>query len=283
MSDEEAAATQSADGHEDSLRTYLRQISRYPLLTRTQEIDLAKRVQAGDREAKRRLIESNLRLVVSIARTYRSGTLDLLDLIQEGTLGLMRAVELYDWSRGTKLSTYAGWWIRHGILQAITAGGRTIRVPDSVRERMASVHATERSLTRSLGRVPSVSEIAQALGCSSEQVLETRAAAQPIASLDAPLDEAGELRFADVLADSNAPDPLQLMIDETPGMDVQAALVRLPERSRQVIELRYGLRDGVPRTADAVAAELGVARERVRTIELHTLRKLAQVPTERAA
>jgi RNA polymerase primary sigma factor len=147
---------------------------------------------------------------------------------------------------------------------------------------MASVHATERSLTTSLGRVPTVSEIAEALGCSRAQVLETRAAAQPIASLDAPL-EAGELRFADVLADSNAPDPLQSMIDETPGMDVQAALVRLPERSRQVIELRYGLRDGVPRTADAVAAQLGVARERVRTIELHTLRRLAQVPEKRAA
>jgi RNA polymerase primary sigma factor len=135
----------------------------------------------------------------------------------------------------------------------------------------------------SLGRVPTVSEIAQALGCSVEQVLETRAAAQPIASLDAPVDDAGELRFSDTLADSNATDPVQSMIDETPALDVRAALVSLPERSRQVIELRYGLRDGVPRTADAVASELGVARERVRTIELHTLRKLAQVPSQRAA
>jgi RNA polymerase primary sigma factor len=283
MFDEEAATAQSDEGHEDSLHTYLKQISRFPLLTRTQEIELAKRAQAGDRDAQRKLVESNLRLVVSIARSFRSGTLDLLDLIQEGTLGLMRAVELYDWRRGTKLSTYAGWWIRHGILQAITTSGRAIRVPDSIRGRTASVQAAERSLTSTLGRVPSVSEIAQALGCSIEQVLETRAAAQPLASLDAPLDETGELRFSDVLADANATDPLQAMIDETPVIDVQAELVRLPERSRQVIELRYGLRDGVPRTADAVAAQLGVARERVRTIELHTLRKLAQVPVKRAA
>jgi RNA polymerase primary sigma factor len=283
MFDEEAATAQTDEGHEDSLRTYLKQISRFPLLTRTQEIELAKRASAGDREAQRKLVESNLRLVVSIARSFRSGTLDLLDLIQEGTLGLMRAVELYDWRRGTKLSTYAGWWIRHGILQAITTSGRGMRVPDSIRARTASVHAAERSLTSTLGRVPSVPEIAQAVGCSIEQVLETRAAAQPLASLDAPIDETGELRFSDVLADANSTDPLQSMIDETPVIDVQAELVRLPERSRQVIELRYGLRDGVPRTADAVATELGVARERVRTIELHTLRKLAQVPAKRAA
>jgi RNA polymerase primary sigma factor len=283
MFNEEAATSHRDAGHEDALRTYLKQISRYPLLTRTQEIELAKRVQAGDHDAKHKLVESNLRLVVSIARTYRSGTLDLLDLIQEGTLGLMRAVELYDWRRGAKLSTYAAWWIRHGILQAITTGSQTIRVPDSVRDRTASVHATERSLTMSLGRTPSVPEIAQVLDCSIEQVLETRAAAQPIASLDAPVDEAGELRFSDMLADSSATDPLESMIDETPRMDVHAALEHLPDRSRQVIELRYGLRDDVPRTADAVAAELGVARERVRTIELHTLRKLAHVPLRRAA
>jgi RNA polymerase primary sigma factor len=283
MFDEEAATVQTDEGHEDSLRTYLTQISRFPLLTRTQEIELAKRAQAGDREAQRKLVESNLRLVVSIARSFRSGTLDLLDLIQEGTLGLMRAVELYDWRRGTKLSTYAGWWIRHGILQAITTSGRAIRVPDSIRARTASVHAAERALTSTLGRVPRVPEIAQAVGCSIEQVLETRAASQPLASLDAPLDETGELRFSDVLADANATDPLQSMIDEPPVIDVQAELISLPERPRQVIELRYGLRDGVPRTADAVAAELGLARERVRTIELHTLRKLAQVPAKRAA
>jgi RNA polymerase primary sigma factor len=283
MFDEEAATAQRSEGHEDSLRTYLKQISRSPLLTRTQEIELAKRAQSGDPDAKRRLIESNLRLVVSIARTYRSGALDLLDLIQEGTLGLMRAVELYDWRRGTKLSTYAGWWIRHGILRAVTTASQAIRVPESVRDRIGSLRAAEGSLTASLRRVPTVSEIAQALGCSVEQVRETRAAAQPVASLDAPVDEARELRFSDTLADSNATDPLQSMIDETPAFNVRAALVSLPERSRQVIELRYGLRDGVPRTADVVATELGVARERVRTIELHTLRKLAQVPSQRAA
>jgi RNA polymerase primary sigma factor len=283
MFDEEAAAVQQDGEYEDSLRSYLRDISRYPLLTRTQEIQLAQRVQAGDPEAKRKLIESNLRLVVSIARTYRSGSLELLDLIQEGTLGLMRAVELYDWRRGTKLSTYAGWWIRHGILQAIGSSGQPIRLPDSVRERMASVQRTERSLSASLGRVPSSAEIAQALGIGIEQVLEARAAAQPVGWLDGSVGETDDLRLADVIADPNATDPLQAMIDATPAMDIDAALGRLPERSRQVLELRYGLRDGVARTAEAVAGELGVARERVRTIELHSLRKLAQASTRLAA
>jgi RNA polymerase primary sigma factor len=283
MVDQAAAVSPAGEGHEDSLGTYLRQISRCPLLTRTQELALAKRAQAGDRDARSRLIESNLRLVVSIARTYRSGTLDLLDLIQEGTIGLMRAVELYDARRGARLSTYAGPWIRHGIHRAIRTAEGTIRIPDSVQERIASVRAAEGSMTASLGRRPSVAEVADALDCSVERVLETRTAAQPVASLDAAVDAAGDLRLCDTVADARATDPLELLLDETPDMDVPAALQRLPDRSRRVIELRYGLRDGVPRTADAVAAELGVARERVRTIELHTLRKLAPYPARQAA
>ena len=211
---------------------YLREISRYPLLTRAQELELARRAHSGDPHARRQLIESNLRLVVSIARGYRSDGLDLLDLVQEGTLGLMQAVDRYDWRRGAKLSTYAFPWIRHAILDAVAA---------------------------------------------------RRAAAQRVTSLDAPVDGDSELRYWDVVAESNASDPMQSMTELTPEIDVEAQLRRLPERSRQVIELRYGLRDGLARTADAVAAELGVARERVRTIELHSLRKLAALPIAQAA
>jgi RNA polymerase primary sigma factor len=270
---------------EDSLRRYLNEIGRYPLLTRAQEVQLAKRVEAGDPSARQRLIESNLRLVVAIARTYHSPSLELLDLVQEGTLGLMRAVERYDWRRGTKFSTYAAWWIRHGIVQALANGAHPIRIPDSVRARVSEINATERTLTARLGRRPSVAEIADELELSCDQVLEARAAAQPVGSLDEPVGSDRELQYADVLADPNAPDPLQALLDETPAIDLEETLSRLPERSRQVIELRFGLRDGVARTADSVADELGVARERVRQIELHTLRKLAAeaAPIARAA
>jgi len=276
----EAARKPAAD---DSLRRYLNEIGRYPLLTRAQEVQLAKRAELGDPEARRRLIESNLRLVVSIAKTYRTGSADLLDLIQEGTIGLMRAVDRYDWRRETKFSTYAAWWIRHGIVQALAAGNQPIRLPDSVRTRMADVQRAERSLAAELGRTPSVSEIAAKLELSTEHVLEARAAAAPLSSLDEPLGE--DVRFGDVLADPNATDPLQALVDETPAIDLEATLSKLTERSRTVIELRFGLRDGVPRTADSVADELGVARERVRQIELHTLRKLAAEtsPLARAA
>jgi RNA polymerase primary sigma factor len=200
---------------------YLNEIARHPLLTRAEELELAKRAHEGDAAARRRLIESNLRLVVSIAHTYRSDTLDLLDLVQEGTVGLIAAVDRYDWRRGVKLSTYAFPWIRHAILDTIVARRRRDQLTTS-------------------------------------------------------LDEAGELHAA-------APDPLESMLHRTPAIDVEAHLALLSDRSRQVIELRYGLRDGLARTADAVAAELGVARERVRTIELHSLRKLGALPAAQAA
>jgi RNA polymerase primary sigma factor len=203
---------------------YLSEIVHHPLLTRIQELELAKRAYEGDAAARRRLIESNLRLVVSIAHKYHSDTLDLLDLVQEGTLGLIAAVDRYDWRRGVKLSTYAFPWIRHAILDAIVARRRRDQLTTS-------------------------------------------------------LDEAGELHYAN----PGAPDPLESLLERTPAIELDAYLARLSERSRHVIELRYGLRDGLPRTADAVAAELGVARERVRTIELHSLRKLAALPAAQAA
>jgi RNA polymerase primary sigma factor len=260
---------------EDSLRSYLTEIGRYPLLTRAEEVQLAKRIEAGDPAARRRLVESNLRLVVTIAKTYRTGALDLLDLIQEGTLGLMKAADRYDWRRGTKFSTYAAWWIRSGIIEALNVSLHPIRIPDSVRERAADVQRTEQALTARLGRRPTVAEIGTELGLSAAQVADARAAAQAVGSLDDPVGPGADLRQVDLLVDTNATDPLQSLIEEADDDELEQRLSTLPERSRLVLELRFGLRDTGSRTADEVATELGLARERVRQIELHALRKLA--------
>jgi len=270
---------------DDSLHTYLAEIARYPLLTRAQELQLAKRIEAGDGSARRRLIESNLRLVVTIAKTYRSGSIELLDLIQEGTLGLTRAADRYDWRRETKFSTYAAWWIRCEIIKALAASAQPIRLPHSVRARIADVQRAERTLTAELGRCPNLDELAAQLDLGIGQILEAQAAAMPVRSLDERASADGDLTYVDLLADPNAADPLTVLVDETPAIDLEQALADLPERSRTVLELRFGLRDGVPRTADAVADQLGLARERIRQIELHTLRKLgaAADPVVRAA
>jgi len=276
---EETQTVEKLDGAAsgDSLKQYLQEIGRYPLLTRAEEVRLAKRAEAGDPVARQRLTESNLRLVVTIAKTYRHRSVDLLDLIQEGTLGLMRAVDRYDWRRGTKFSTYAAWWIRAGIMEALSAGSSPIRVPDSVRERTAEVRRAEMKLTARLCRRPSTVELADELDLTPAQVVEALSATQPVTSLDEPVGAEGDLSHSDVLADPNASDPLQSLCDEASGSELEARLRLLPERSRRVIELRFGVGDEVPRTADAVAAELGVARERVRQIELHALRRLGAV------
>jgi RNA polymerase primary sigma factor len=258
---------------QDSLEMYLQEIGRHPLLTRAEEVQLAKRVEAGDQAARCRMIESNLRLVVAIAKPYRGRGLDLLDLIQEGTLGLVRAVEGYDWRRGTKFSTYASWWIRHGIAQAILRA-RPVRVPGPLVDRAASVRRAERELVSRLGRAPSVAEIASELDLTVEQVDEAQSAFQPVSSLDEPLTAEDEATRIDVLVDPATPDPLQSLVDESHEHEFAARLAELSARGRRVVELRFGLRDGIVQTADKVAAELGVTRERVRQIELHALRRL---------
>jgi RNA polymerase primary sigma factor len=275
MSDAEQTTRTTEDAAaEDSLRRYLTEIGRYPLLTRAEEVQLAKRVEAGDPNARRRLIESNLRLVVTIAKGYRPGTLDLLDLVQEGSLGLMKAADRYDWRRGTKFSTYASWWIRSAIIEALNTGSQSIRVPESVRERAAQVQRSEQALTARFGRRPTSAEIAAELDLSPAQVAEARGVGQPVSSLDETVGADGQLRHADLLADPNAVDPLQSLVEDTTEDELEARLRQLSERQRRVIELRFGLGGSVALTADAVAAELGLARERVRQIELHALRRL---------
>jgi RNA polymerase sigma factor (sigma-70 family) len=219
---------------------------------------------------------------VAIARHYRSGGEELLELVQEGTLGLMRAVDLYDWRRETKFSTYAAWWIRHTIVRALVRSRQPIRLPDSLQARIAQVHRTEAVLTARLGRPPTAAEVATVLALTLAQVDEARAAAVPVRSLDAPVDENGYASYRDIVADPGAPDPLQVLLDANPEFEIDDRLRRLPARSRRVIELRYGLQGGAARTAESVAQELGLARERVRQIELQTLRALATDTTQSA-
>jgi RNA polymerase primary sigma factor len=269
----EAKVTETATTTLDSCNLYLREIGRHPLLTRSQEVRLAKGVEAGDPAARRRMIESNLRLVVAIARPYQGRGLELLDLIQEGTLGLVRAVDGYDWRRGTKFSTYASWWIKHSIAEAILRA-RPVRVPGPLVDRATAVRRAERDLWVRLGREPAVAEVAYELALTVEEVREAKAALAPVTSLDERVAADDETTRVDALADPATADPLDELVDLDDEQELRARLGRLPERGRDVIELRFGLRDGNVRAIDSVAAELGVTRERVRHIELHSLRRL---------
>jgi RNA polymerase primary sigma factor len=271
---DQGGAEMTAIHTQDALQAYLTDIGRYRLLTRSEERRLAKRIEDGDHGARQRMIESNLRLVVTIAKDFRGRGLELLDLIQEGTLGLMRAVERYDWRRGTKFSTYAAWWIRNAIFQAITNDARTVRLPESVQQRLYDVQRAEAALSMELGRRPSAGEIADELGLTAEQVLESRAAAQPIASLDESFGDGDAATQAELVADPHAVDPLQPLVEKASGDALFATLAQLPERHQRVLELRYGLAGGEPLTIENVAQKLGVTRERVRQIELRALRLL---------
>jgi len=259
------------------LQQYLAEISRYPLLTRAEEVRLAKRVEAGDPSARDRMIQSNLRLVVAVAKPYTGRGLELLDLIQEGTFGLMRAVDKYDWRRETKFSTYAAWWIRHSILQALATTSRPIRLPESMLERITAVRRADTALTTRLGRRPTEHEIAGELGLTRAQIVQALSAGQPVSSLDESAGDEGQAVIADLIADPVAVDPLQPLVEADSKSALAETLDAMTERRRLVIELRFGLTDGVSRTVEAVAQELGVTRERVRQIELSALRTLEPV------
>ena len=269
------AAYGPIEGTTDSLERFLSEIGRYPLLTKVEEIQLAKRVEAGDELAKRRMIESNLRLVVSIAKKYRGQGLSFLDLIQEGILGLIRAVEKFDWRRDLKFSTYATWWIRQAVARGLADKSRTIRLPVHVVERMQKVNRAERALTLRLARDPSDQEIASESKLPLAQVRAVREAARSAMSLDEPVGEDGESSFSDVLADERAVDPVEAVAEAHRSETLSAALDALSERRRTILVLRYGLDGRDPRTLDEIAAELGLTRERVRQIEVETLAQLA--------
>jgi RNA polymerase primary sigma factor len=262
----------------DSLRMYLREIGRVPLLTAGQEVSLAKRIERGDLRAKDEMIEANLRLVVSIAKGYLGRGLSFLDLIQEGSLGLIRAVEKFDYRRGYKFSMYATWWIRQAVTRAIADKARTIRIPVHMVEKLNRVVQMERQMTQNLGREPKPEELATELRMDVSEVRELlRLAQQPI-SLERPVGEDEDSSLGDFVEDEAAPSPFDEASRTLRETDIRRALDTLPERERQVLELRFGLTGDQPRTLEEVGREFGVTRERIRQIENNTLRKLKALP-----
>jgi RNA polymerase primary sigma factor len=262
----------------DSLRLYLRSIGRVPLLTAAQEVDLAKRIERGDIVAKTHMVEANLRLVVSIAKGYLGRGLTFLDLIQEGSLGLIRAVEKFDYRRGFKFSTYATWWIRQAVTRAIADKGRTIRIPVHMVEKLNKVVHVERQLVQALGREPLPEEIAAELECSPREVRDIlRMSQQPI-SLEKPIGEEEESELGDFVEDQAAESPFEIASENLRKENVHRALAALPQREREVIEMRFGLTGGRPRTLEEVGRAFNVTRERIRQIENHTLKKLESLP-----
>jgi RNA polymerase primary sigma factor len=263
-----------AESTTDALQLFLREASRHRLLTAAQEVTLAKRIERGDEAAKAEMIQSNLRLVVSIAKNYRNQGLPFLDLIQEGTLGLIRAVEKFDWRRGFKFSTYATWWIRQAVARALADKARTIRMPVHIVERLQKINRAERSLWTQLGREPTLDEIADEASLNPQQVVEVRAAARASASLDAPIGDADDAVLGDFVA-GDEPLPEETVETQLRRQALLRALGGLPEREREVVTLRYGIDGHEPRTLEEIGRRLGLTRERVRQIELDSLRRLA--------
>ena len=259
----------------DPLKLYVRQLGDGRLLTTAEERELARRKDLGDEEAKKRLIESNLRLVMSITRNYTRADVPLLDLIQEGNMGLIRAVEKFDYRMGYKLSTYATWWIRQAISRALADQGRTIRLPVHVAEQMRRMQRARRLLTQKLNRDPSNEEIAQEAGLSPERVGELfEFVAHPI-SLETPVGD-GESLYSDLIEDERSDSPDTVSADTARGTELVAALDKLEPRMRQVVNRRFGLDGEAPQTLDELGTELGITRERVRQIEIKALRALRQ-------
>ncbi len=261
-------------GTEDPVRMYLKEIGTVPLLNADEELELAKRKADGDERAKDRLIEANLRLVVSIAKRYTGRGMSFLDLVQEGNLGLIKGVEKFDYTKGYKLSTYATWWIRQSVTRALADQARTIRVPVHMVETINKMSKMQRKLTLELGYEPSVAELAQALEMSEEKVMEIMQIAREPASLETPIGEEDDSNLGDFVADSNVLTPEGNVESVMLKEHIDALLGDLKERERQVIVLRFGLEDGHPRTLEEVGKAFNVTRERIRQIEAKALRKL---------
>ncbi len=261
-------------GTEDPVRMYLKEIGTVPLLSAEEEISLAKRKAEGDEFAKERLIEANLRLVVSIAKRYTGRGMSFLDLVQEGNLGLIKGVEKFDYTKGYKLSTYATWWIRQSVTRALADQARTIRVPVHMVETINKMSKMQRKLTLELGYEPSVTELAEALDMSEEKVMEIMQIAREPASLETPIGEEDDSNLGDFVADNNVVTPEGNVESVILREHIDALLGDLKERERQVIVLRFGLEDGHPRTLEEVGKEFNVTRERIRQIEAKALRKL---------
>ena len=261
-------------GSADSLQLFLADVGKHKLLTAADEVTLAKRIERGDPVAKRHMIESNLRLVVSIAKGYRGLGVPFLDLIQEGTLGLIRAVEKFDWRRGYKFSTYATWWIRQAVARALADKARTIRMPVHIVERLQKMNRAERHLWTQLGREPTLEEIAIEASLPLQQAREVRAAARAATSLDQPVGDQEDAVLGDFVA-GEGPLPEEQVELSLRSQALASALRALADREREVLVLRYGLSDYEPKTLEEIGRRLGLTRERVRQIEVEALRRLA--------
>ena len=264
---------------DDTLRQYLNEIGRYRLLTREEEVALSKRIERHDQGAKNSLVEANLRLVFSIAKRYTDRGLALLDLIQEGNLGLMRAAEKFDWRRGFKFSTYATWWIRQAILRAIAEQSRTIRIPVHMVDRINGLVRLREQLRAQLEREPTIEEIAEKAQITPARVEKVLSFGQEPVSLAMPVgSEDGDAEFGEFLEDRHAETPYERAEKVLRRRDVEALLATLPERSRRIIELRFGLGDADPMTLEDIGRQVGVTRERVRQIEGETLARIGELP-----
>ena len=259
---------------EDPVRMYLKEIGRIPLLSSEEEIELAKRMEEGDEEAKKRLSEANLRLTVSIAKRYSGRGMQFLDLIQEGNLGLIKAVEKFDYRKGYKFSTYATWWIRQSITRAIADQARTIRIPVHMVETMNRVNRTSRRLLQEYGREPTPEEIAEAMNLPVERVLEISKISQEPVSLETPIGEEEDSHLGDFIQDEHIPVPADEAAHTLLREQLEKVMDTLSEREQKVLALRFGLEDGKPHTLEEVGREFQVTRERIRQIEAKALRKL---------
>jgi RNA polymerase primary sigma factor len=258
----------------DGLQLFLKDIGKVRLLTAQEEVELAKRIERGDLDAKQKMVESNLRLVVSIAKNYRNQGLPFLDLIQEGTLGLVRAAEKFDYRRGFKFSTYATWWIRQAISRALADKARTIRIPVHIVEKLYKIGRAERKLVTGLGREPTAEEIAEVTGLEPEEVDSIKRSAQAPISLEKPVGDEEESEFGQFIADEQAESPYERAVELLTKEALREALENLSYRERRVLELRYGLGGEHPRTLDEIGRTFNVTRERVRQIEHQALKKL---------
>ena len=270
------------EGAVEPLQRFFAQAGRYPLLTATEEVELAKRIERGDLGAKERMINSNLRLVISIARKHQNLGLPLGDLIQEGIIGLIRASEKFDWRRGFKFSTYATLWIRQSMQRALSNTSRTIRVPVHIEQRQRRLARAERDLTNKLGRDPTDEEVAKAAEMEIDEVLELREAPQAVTSLDRPVGDDGETELGDLLPSEQSEPGDELVAGERME-SLAGALDELPPTERRVIELRYGLEDGQEKTVAAIARELGVTKEQANRLEREALARLRHQDTLRDA
>jgi RNA polymerase primary sigma factor len=260
----------------DSIRMYLAEIGRVKLLTHADEIRLAKGIARGCKRSKDRLVEANLRLVVSIAKKYRNRGVSFLDLIQEGNLGLIRASEKFDHTKGYKFSTYATWWIRQAITRAIADKGRTIRIPVHMVEKVNKYHRTQRRMTQTLGREPTDEEIAYELDVSIEEILRLQEISQRAISLETPVGDEDSSALGDFIEDAGTTTPTEAVSESLLKAHLREALDELPERERQIIELRFGMKDDRPRTLEEVGREFDITRERVRQIQMKTLNLLRE-------